>query len=394
MGVAMAMFFSYAGIAANQFHGYLFEIKGHGALAIGWLFMTGYGVGIGAPFIQVLLIRKWHGPYWPLALVALGGALSMAYLPWASGFWALWGAFSVLSFCLASLFPLLNAATLETTRGKGHSHFIRIRGFGSLGFLFASVLCLAVPRSERLPHLYLGFALGLLLALFFIAPAGLFHRSQRLQRAAPVIRAPNIRKAMRRLFRGEAVILVLLLATMSYANVMATAMQGNYIIHQFGLDQRSISLAWTISTLCELVWMALCAYVVQTMDLRRMMVLGLWGTLAKLLLLAVATNYFTYVLGLAFHGLFFSFSLTGFGVYLDRRFRASERPGQQALTSGLVQGIPAALAGISSGWIWNSLELKSVYITAAILAGAICLVGEFWVRRRIGNFSGTRRVHS
>ncbi len=381
--MGMAMFFAFSGIASSQFHGYLFEVRGQGALAIGLLMMTGYAAGIGAPLAQVQLIRKWHGPFWPLALVTLAGAVSMAYLPHAPGFWGLWCDFAVLSFCIASIFPLLNAAALESARDRGHAFFVGLRAYGTAGFMIACLLCMAVPRKEKLPLIYAGFGVGFLAALIFIAPAARHHGRQRLASALASVKGPKLKQAWRRLFRGEAIGLVALLAAMNFANVMVTALQGNYLIHEFGVSQKFISMAWVFATACELFWMALCARAVKAMDIRRVIVLGLWGTLIKLLLLATAANYAAYVFGLVFHGLFFSFTLTGFGVYLDRRFRPKERPALQTLTSGLVLGFPAALAGLSGGWLWHAFQLRAVYIAAAVLAAVICVVAEVWARRRM-----------
>jgi MFS_1 like family len=390
-GVALSMFFTFFGVAANQFHGYLFEIRGHGALTIGLLFMTGNAAGVLAPLAQVFAIRFFHGPYIPLVSVAIGAALSMLLLPHTSGFASLFTLFALLTFCVSSIFPLLTAAVLETTRERGHGVFVRIRGLGTAGFLAACLGCLAFDESRDLPILYAGFGLGFFLALICILPAAKAHGQMHKSRNGSFERAPKFGKAWKRLFRGEAVVLMALLAAMGFANTMATVMQGNYLMHRFALDQRSISLAWAVSTACEIGWMLLCARVIRTMDLRRVMVLGLWGTLAKLALLAWADHYVTFVAGLVFHGLFFSFALTGFGVYLDRRFRTAERPVLQALTASLVQGVPAAAAGITGGLIWKHVDLHTVYISAAVLAGVVCFWGEIWARRRspvrIGNFN-------
>ena len=372
------MFFAFTGIAAGQFHGYLFELKGSGAMAIGFLLMAGYLSAVAAPILQVQIIRRFSGPYLPFIGVSSGACIALVLMPHAKGFIGLLLLFSLLNFCVASIFPLLTAATLESTRTRGHAIFVRIRGLGTVGFLAASVACLAFPRSEKLPWLYAGFGLGFLLSMASLLPAA--RRHAREQSLHPKHRppAPNLAKAWRRLAKGETSVMLVLLAAMNFANVMATAVQGNYLIHRFHLDQRSINLAWVVSTVFEIAWMFLCARILPILDIRRVIVVGLWGTVIKLGLLAWAESYFTFLFGLAFHGFFFSFTLTGFGVYLDKRFRPSERPAQQALTSALVQSIPAAMAGLLGGLLWHSLGLRSVYVFSALMAAITCIGAELW----------------
>lgn len=386
IGVAAATFFAFAGVAANQFHGYLFELKGSSAMAIGFLLMTGYSASVFAPLVQMRLIRKSHGPYRPLLAVSFGAALALGLMPWARGFWDLWLLFATLSFCISSVFPLLTAATLETTRHQtrhqGHGLFVHIRGLGSAGFMVACLVCLAFPRSDKLAWIYAGFGLAFLISVAVLFPAAKWHDAQREGETQRVPRAPKLGVAWRRLFRGETSFLIFLIALMNFANVMATVVQGNYLIHRFQVSQGYISLAWVIATACEVVWMAVCARLVRSLDIRRLIVIGLWGTGLKLAFMGFASTYFSFVLGLVFHGLYFSFTLAGFGIYLDRRFRPSERPVLQALTSAMAQGLPAALAGLATGWLWHRFQLHSVYIVAAALGGLTCLFAEVWAYRR------------
>ncbi len=386
IGIAAATFFAFAGVAANQFHGYLFELKGSSALSIGLLMMTGYSASVLAPLVQMFLIRKSQGPYRPLLAVSFGAAIALALLPWARGFWDLWVLFAILSFCTASVFPLLTAATLETTRhqtrAQGHGLFVRIRGLGTVGFMVACLICLAFPRSESLAWIYAGFGLAFLISVAVLFPSAQWHGRKQDLGQVRLPSAPRLGVAWRRLFRGETTVLIFLIALMNFANVMATVVQGNYLIHRFHVSQAYISLSWVIATACEVVWMAVCARLVRTMDIRRLIVLGLWGTGLKLLLMGFATTYFSFVLGLIFHGLYFSFTLAGFGVYLDRRFRPAERPVLQALTSAMAQGLPAALAGLSTGLVWHRFQLHGVYIAAAALGGLTCVSAEVWAYRR------------
>ena len=374
------MFLTFAGISAGQFHGYLFENRGVSRFGIGLLLMAGQIAGLVSPYFQVASIRRFHGPRIPFLWVLAGAAVSLAALPRLSGFPALLIGFSLFSFCAAGIFPLNSACAFEALRARGHDAFFRLRSLGTLGFLAGCLVSLFYPRLSDLPLLYAGFAAALILALA-VAAWDLRPSAGPDAEAAPASR-PSFAHALRLLAEPRTAKLMLVLGLLNFANTMATSMQGNYLVDRWHQGQRIISLAWVVSTGCEVPLMLFCAWLLRRRGLRAVLAFGIAGTLLKLAGLAMAGEAWQYCLALALHGCFFSGALTGFGIYLDRTYKAHDRPSLQALAPVFYGGIPSALAGLAAGSLWHVFSLRSVYWAAGIIALLASAYGWFLLRDR------------
>ncbi|MDB5104589.1 MAG: hypothetical protein JWP91_2278 [Fibrobacteres bacterium] len=370
------MFLIFVGFSSGQFHSYLFESRGIKGLQIGFLIMAGQGAGILSPLFQVRIIRRFHGPRLPLMLMLAGSGTALALLPHMRGFWPLLACFCGFSFCGAAIFPLNAACTFEAMRNHGHGAFFRIRTLGTLGFLVGCVISVFFPRLADLPLLYGGFAAALFLSLFVIwrdyrrmAPvSGLAASAFGTGALAGHAAMPTFFRALALLREPRTLRLLIVLGAMNFANTMAVGVQGNYLVDRWHEGQRTISMAWVVSTACEVPLMLFCAGVLRRYGLRYVIGFGLAGTLVKLLGLALAGEVWQYYLALAMHGCFFSGALTGFSVYLDRVYRKEERASLQALAPVFYAGIPSSLAGLTAGLVWHAWSLRAVYLLAGGIA--------------------------
>lgn len=372
-GPGFTMFLVYAGLAASQFHAYLFEHRGISRFDIGLLLMSGQLAALISPFFQVASIRRFHGPHLPFLIVAAGAGACLAALPHLSGFPALLAGFSLFSFCSAGTVPLNAACAFESMRVRGHADFFRLRSLGTLGFLASCVASLAFPRVSDLSILYAlfggAFGLTLLSALWE-------HRGRPSAGTAPVIPRPSFGHALRLLGRPRTVRLLAVLGAMNFANSMATSMQANYLVDRWHQGQRVISLAWVVSTGCEVPLMLFCAWLLRRSGLRAVIGFGIAGTLVKLAGLALAQEAWQYCLALVMHGCFFSGALTGFGIYLDRVHKPQDRPSLQVLAPVFYGTIPGALAGFTAGGLWHTYSLWSVYAASGVIA--LCATAYAW----------------
>jgi hypothetical protein len=359
------MFLTFAGISAGQFHAYLFEHRGISRMGIGLLLMSGQLAGLISPFFQIASIRRFHGPHLPFLMVLAGAGASLAMLPRLSGFPALLAGFAVFSFCSAGVFPLNAACAFESLRARGHDAFFRLRSLGTLGFLAGCLISLGFPSLSDLPFLYALFAAALGLALL---SSLLEYRSLRAAAPAPDFPRPSFGHALRLLGEPHTARLLLVLGVMNFANTMATSMQANYLVDRWQQGQRVISLAWAVSTGCEVPLMLLCAWMLRRRGLRAVLGFGIAGTLVKLAGLALAQEAWQYCLALVMHGCFFSGALTGFGVYLDRVHKAQDRPSLQVLAPVFYGTLPGALAGFAAGGLWHAYSLRSVYVVSGVIA--------------------------
>lgn len=396
MAVSLTMFLVFVGFSSGQFHSYLFENRGIESLDIGLLIMAGQGAGILSPLFQVSIIRRLHGPRLPLMMMIAGAGSALASLPHLHGFWPLLAAFCLFSFCAAGLFPLNAACTFEAMRNRGHGTFFHIRTLGTLGFLLGCAVSVFFPDLADLPLLYGGFAAFLFLALAVVAleyryappeSANLAAASGTSKGAPRSFSAPTFSRSLALLKEPRTLRLLIVLGTMNFANSMATVVQGNYLVDRWHEGQRAISMAWVVSTACEVPLMLLCAAILRRHGLRYVIGFGLAGTLVKLVGLALAGEVWQFYLALAMHGCFFSGALTGFSVYLDRAYRKEERASLQALAPIFYGGIPASLAGLTAGVLWHSFSLHAVYLVsgaiAALAAGYACLL--LWNSGQRGN---------
>ncbi len=377
-GVGLAMFLIFAGLSSSQFHSYLFESNGLRDLQIGILLMAGQAAAIFSPLVQVPIIRKFGGPRLPLMFMIAGASVTLSLLPYMHHFWSFLILFPAFSFCAASVFPLNAASTLEAMQNQEHGAFFRIRSFGTLGFLVGCLISLCFPVLSDLPFLYRGFSVSLILALgvvYWDFRRGV--RNVKLSKKSDsnfLPSAPHFRETFRLLREPDTLRLLILLGLMNFANALAIGVQGNYLLNRWEQGQRSISMAWVISTACEVPIMLLCALLLKRKGLRVVIGLGIFGTLIKLTGLAAAGSLWQYYLALTMHGCFFAGALTGFNIYLDRRYQQQERATLQTISGIFYGGIPSALAGLSSGWIWHVFSLRSVYL----VSGAIAFPAAFY----------------
>jgi MFS family permease len=385
-GAGLAMFLVFVGFSAGQFHSYLFESRGIPGLQIGLLIMVGQGTGILSPLFQVSIIRRFHGPRVPLMLMLAGTGAALAVMPHLRGFWPLLAGFCVYSFCGAGVFPLNAACTFEDLRNRGHGTFFRIRSLGTLGFLAGCIVSVFFPTLADLPVLYAGFSATMLLSLAVVAIQ--YRRPAAPGAADPPRAGPTFARALALLREPRTLNLLLVLGIMNFANVMATSVQGNYLVDRWHQGQRSISLAWVVSTGCEVPLMLLCALVLRKYGLRYVIGFGLAGTLLKLAGLAAASEVWHYYLALAMHGCFFSGAVTGFSVYLDRNYRREERASLQALAPVFYAGIPASLAGLTAGVVWHSISLRAVYL----VSGGIAVLASGYAFLLLGGLRGPGRA--
>ncbi|HKP98167.1 MAG TPA: MFS transporter [Fibrobacteria bacterium] len=378
------MFLIFVGFSSGQFHSYLFESRGIRGLQIGFIIMAGQGVGILSPLFQVSIIRRFRGPRPPLMLMLAGAGIALAALPHARGFWPLLICFCAFSFCGAGIFPLNAACTFESLRTRGHGAFFRLRSLGTLGFLVGCVVSVFFPTLDDLPLLYGGFALSLLGALAAViweyrtdpGPGG----GGRMSAPGRGSSIPTFAAALRLLREPRTFRLLILLGVMNFANVMATGVQGNYLVDRWHEGQRTISMAWVVSTACEVPLMLLCAAVLRRSGLRYVIGLGILGTVLKLAGLALAGEVWQYYLALSLHGCFFSGALTGFSVYLDRTYKREERAALQALAPVFYAGIPSSLAGLAAGLLWHAVSLRAVYLASGGIAVAAAACALAWMR--------------
>ncbi|MEO6095574.1 MAG: MFS transporter [Fibrobacteria bacterium] len=399
-GAGLAMFLVFVGISAGQFHSYLFESRGIGHLRIGILIMAGQGAGILSPLFQIIIIRRFHGPRLPLMLMIAGSGLALAVLPHLRGFWPMLIGFCIFTFCGAGIFPLNAACTFEALRHRGHGIFFRIRTLGTVGFLVGSAVSVFFPRLTDLPMLYAGFAGALFASLIVIGrdyrqtaslAASMASSASHASRALAVSAAiPGFFKSLALLREPRTLQLLIVLGAMNFANSMATGVQGNYLVDRWHEGQRAISMAWVVSTACEVPWMLFCAWVLRKYGLRYVIGFGIAGTLVKLTGLALAGQVWHYYLALTLHGCFFSGALTGFSVYLDRAYRHEERSSLQALAPVFYAGIPSSLAGLATGVVWHSFSLRAVYL----LAGGIAALAAAYavLLFRTGAWAGVRNA--
>ena len=381
LGAGLVMFLSFAGFSAVQFHAYLFERMGFSPFRIGVLLGLGFTAAIVAPVFQVKTMRRLRGPRRALFLTLACAGLTLSGLPHLHGFLPVAAAFFLVIFFVSGIDPLVTACTLEVTRARGRSTYFIIRCLGTLGVLAGCFVSYFQPRPEFLPRLYLGFGgaflMALVVALWGLRPADPRQAPEDVWVSPHPRHTPTFRRALWLLSAPRSRRLLWTLGIMNFANAMATLVQGNYLVSRFSGGQRSISLAWMISTGGEIPLMLLCAWLVRRYGLRVVIGMGLLGTTLKLVIIGTAETRGMYFTGLLFHGCFFSGALVGFNLYVDQNYRLTDRPALQALGALFYQGLPAACGGLMAGILWHFLGLRSVYWVSATIGAGVAVYTVF-----------------
>ncbi len=275
---------------------------------------------------------------------------------WAHGFFWLFFVMAALSLFTSSTLPLaesLTLAHLATTNG----HYSRIRMWGSLGFIVASVVLGFVIDASDIKSI-LWFLLLVQMTLFVLSytlpdPKLVAHENDHFS-IWQVIKHPNV------------------IALLIGCSLMVTAhgvLYNFYSIYlsQHGYSKGTIGLLWAVGVVCEIGIFMLMPKIMNRYSLKTILITSLALAVLRFSLIGAAIDHlWLLILAQSLHAATFgSFHAASVEV-ITQFFKGRHQAKGQAIYNSVAYGIGGTIGGISGGYALQYLGGQQTFMLAAI----------------------------
>lgn len=291
-----------------------------------------------------------------IQLTAFLGLCGFTAVFWAHGFYWLFFVMAALSLFTSSTLPLaesLTLAHLATTNG----HYSRIRMWGSLGFIVASVILGYFIDFAGIRSL-LWFLLIVQMVLLMLSrtlpdPKVVQHAHDQFS-IWQVIKQPNV------------------IALLVGCSLMVTAhgvLYNFYSIYlsDHGYSKGLIGLLWSVGVICEIGIFMLMPKIMQHYSLKTILLISLALAVFRFCLIGFAIdNIWLLVLAQTLHAATFgSFHAASVEV-ITQFFNGRHQAKGQAIYNSVAYGIGGTIGGVSGGYALQYLGGQKTFMLAAI----------------------------
>ncbi len=291
-----------------------------------------------------------------IRLTAFLGLCGFTAVFWAHSFLWLFFVMAALSLFTSSTLPLaesLTLAHLATTNG----HYSRIRMWGSLGFIVASLILGFMIDAAGIQSL-LWFLLLVQMILFLLSytlpdPKVAAHEHDHFS-IWQVIKQPNV------------------IALLVGCSLMVTAHGVLYNFYSIylsahGYSKGVIGLLWSVGVVCEIGIFMLMPKIMQRFSLKAILQISLLLAVIRFSLIGMAAdNIWLLVLAQSLHAATFgSFHAASVEV-ITRFFNGRHQAKGQAIYNSVAYGIGGTVGGVAGGYALQYLGGQQTFMLAAI----------------------------
>ena len=296
-----------------------------------------------------------HRVKW-IKLTSFLGLIGFIGVFWAKGFFWIFLVMSALSLFTSSTLPLaesLTLAHLATTDG----HYSRIRLWGSIGFIVAS--------------LFLGYLIDLqginiLLWGLLITQAIIFFLSNTIPEAKEIHHKKND-LSIWKIIKTPSVVALLIGCTLM---VSAHGVLYNFYsiyLKEHGYSSVTIGWLWAVGVICEIFIFMLMPKILRRYSLKTILLISLFLGVIRFILIGASPNQF-YLLLIAqmFHAATFgSFHAASIEV-IAYFFKGRNQSRGQAIYNSVAYGIGGTIGGLGGGYLIQYLGGQLGFMIAAI----------------------------
>ena len=296
-----------------------------------------------------------HRVKW-IKLTSFLGLIGFIGVFWAKGFFWIFLVMSALSLFTSSTLPLaesLTLAHLATTDG----HYSRIRLWGSIGFIVAS--------------LFLGYLIDLqginiLLWVLLITQAIIFFLSNTIPEAKEIHHKKND-LSIWKIIKTPSVVALLIGCTLM---VSAHGVLYNFYsiyLKEHGYSSATIGWLWAVGVICEIFIFMLMPKILRRYSLKTILLMSLFLGVIRFILIGASPDHF-YLLLIAqmFHAATFgSFHAASIEV-IAYFFKGRNQSRGQAIYNSVAYGIGGTIGGLGGGYLIQYLGGQLGFIIAAI----------------------------
>lgn len=296
-----------------------------------------------------------HRVKW-IKLTSFLGLIGFIGVFWAKGFFWIFLVMSALSLFTSSTLPLaesLTLAHLATTDG----HYSRIRLWGSIGFIVAS--------------LFLGYLIDLqgidiLLWVLLITQAIIFFLSNTIPEAKEIHHKKND-LSIWKIIKTPSVAALLIGCTLM---VSAHGVLYNFYsiyLKEHGYSSATIGWLWAVGVICEIFIFMLMPKILRRYSLKTILLMSLFLGVIRFILIGASPDHF-YLLLIAqmFHAATFgSFHAASIEV-IAYFFKGRNQSRGQAIYNSVAYGIGGTIGGLGGGYLIQYLGGQFGFMIAAI----------------------------
>ena len=296
-----------------------------------------------------------HRVKW-IKLTSFLGLIGFIGLFWAKGFFWIFLVMSALSLFTSSTLPLaesLTLAHLATTDG----HYSRIRLWGSIGFIVAS--------------LFLGYLIDLqginiLLWGLLITQAIIFFLSNTIPEAKEIHHKKN-NLPIWKIIKTPSVVALLIGCTLM---VSAHGVLYNFYsiyLKEHGYSSATIGWLWAVGVICEIFIFMLMPKILRRYSLKTILLISLFLGVIRFILIGASPDHF-YLLLIAqmFHAATFgSFHAASIEV-IAYFFKGRNQSRGQAIYNSVAYGIGGTIGGLGGGYLIQYLGGQLGFMISAI----------------------------
>jgi MFS transporter, PPP family, 3-phenylpropionic acid transporter len=296
-----------------------------------------------------------HRVKW-IKLTSFLGLIGFIGVFWAKGFLWIFLVMSALSLFTSSTLPLaesLTLAHLATTDG----HYSRIRLWGSIGFIVAS--------------LFLGYLIDLqginiLLWVLLIAQAIIFFLSNTIPETQEIHHKKN-HAPIWKIIKTPSVVALLIGCTLM---VSAHGVLYNFYsiyLKEHGYSSATIGWLWAVGVICEILIFMLMPKILRRYSLKTILLMSLFLGVIRFILIGASPDHL-YLLFIAqmFHAATFgSFHAASIEV-IAYFFKGRNQTRGQAIYNSVAYGIGGTVGGLGGGYLIQYLGGQIGFMIAAI----------------------------
>ena len=283
------------------------------------------------------------------------GVLGFIAVFWAHGFWPMLFVMAALSLFTSSTMPLsesLTLAHLANTKG----HYSRIRMWGSVGFIVASVM---------LGYIIDWAGISSLLWLILVMQVVLFLLTFTL---AEVKVAPHHADnfCVWKIIRNPAVIALLIgCALMVTAHGVLYNFYSIYLA-EHGYSKGMIGLLWSVGVVCEIVVFMLMPKIMRRFSLKTIILISLALAVLRFAMIGVAVDNLVFLLiAQSLHAATFGSFHAATVEVVTHFFKGRHQAKGQAIYNSVTYGIGGAIGGIAGGYALQGLGGELTFLLAA-----------------------------
>jgi PPP family 3-phenylpropionic acid transporter len=369
------------------------------ALALtGFYFASFAALGIFLPYFNLYLLHRGFTP-WQIGLLAAMPPLLKILVPAAFGlmadrtgrgrsliiamsaattltfacflvtasFWGVLAVMVVFAFAWAPVLPLVEATTLETVDRLKRFDYGRIRLWGSLGFIAATMLMgawLKVAASDRI-ILY-----GILLGYAAATVAAFGFPSTPIPASTAELR-PRALSGLRPLWTFYAACVLMQFSHGMYYGFFSIALEGR------GWSASAIGALWAVGVLVEVLFMFWSARLMAWMSAETMFVVAFAAAVARWGLMSATPGTAGLVAAQALHALTFGAFHVAAVTLVHRSAPPSLRSTAQTLYSSLAYGVGSAGSSLFNGALYAAWGPSVLFgVSAVAAAGGLGLAAR------------------